>query len=172
MSKRSEDTKQKIVEKIAETGLNKPGFTAGGISERTFYTWRSEDPQFSQAVADAHKRYRESLNEESRSQLKRRLHEYLFEGVTESYTKTEHYWDANGALTGSKTSEMIANKPTPSWVFDKLMPKEAVSEVNALATLIESEMLPESVIEVAYEGLEALKNNVKGELKGENHEKR
>jgi hypothetical protein len=52
------------------------------------------------------------------------------------------------------------------------MPKEAVSEVDALATLIESEMLPESVIEVAYEGLEALKNNVKGELTGENHEKR
>jgi hypothetical protein len=172
MSKRSEDTKQKIVEKIAETGLNKPGFTAGGISERTFYTWRSEDPQFSQAVADAHKRYRDSLNEQNKSQLKRRLHEYLFEGVTERYRKTEHYWDADGALTGSKTTEMIVNKPTPNWVFDKLTPKEAVSEVDALATLIESEMLPQSVIEVAYKGVEALKNNVKDELTGENHEKR
>ena len=49
---------------------------------------------------------------------------------------------------------------------------EGVTEVNALATLIESEMLPESVIEVAYKGLEALKNNVRGELTGENHQKR
>ena len=171
MSKRSEELKTLIIQAIEETGLNKEAIkvaseVSNGFTQRSFYRWKAEDVTFSQEVAKAHKTYRNRLAEQTRTKARKSIAEIVEYGWQERWDKKEEYRDAEGNLTGSKSSSVVVTKPLPAWVADKILGSSNVSEIQALQVLAEAQMLPYKAVESASEHLESMKNDITKQITG------
>lgn len=124
---------QQIVDIVAQTGSDKAGYEATGISKDTFYRWLKDPdkPGFADRIVSAKREYRrvcpdelirkanqrlsDALDAERRSvrstTLKRTIHHYSADGTLRWYQEVEENAEHNEQL------------PVPPWAIDRVIPK-------------------------------------------------
>lgn len=122
-SKYSPETVEVILSAIAETGLDKAGFTAAGITRDTFYRWLSDFSDFSDLVQKAHDQFRATRPTLLRTQAVQRLAEYVRGEAVEVYTKTTSTKDPKGKLISTTRSVTEIRRGCPQWAIDRVLGK-------------------------------------------------
>lgn len=140
-SKYTPEIVQKIIDAIAATGKDEPGWLAGEISETTFYAWQEKYPEFSELVVKAKDEYRDTCPETLVRQAKKAFADYLFGRMTRV-----HYTKETGvnARTGEPyEKEIVQHIPVgvPRWAIERVLGKP-LDVLEAVKTLAEAGILP------------------------------
>jgi len=149
-SRYSQQIQEIICEAIATEGGDEVGWLAGGISERTFYTWMNRHPQFLQAVVRARENFRRRCPKYQKGLALERLTEALEGGqkikwTTKKTRRLDHFIpgkDEQPAKLGwydeeTVTEEHTEYRPTPKWAIERVIPRPIEEDVNAAIAFLE-----------------------------------
>ncbi len=169
----TEELQTIICDAIAAEGTDQAGFTAGGIGEKTFYTWLNKNEQFRQAVARARTTFSETCPPKMKVLAKQRMMELLEQGQVIKWERTRALTqEGDVRIRVTETTVNIERRPTPAWVLNKILPNpiadinQAIAMVTAAGYLVIDPTIPPER-EQASQGLtDEAANTIKSKLLG------
>jgi hypothetical protein len=156
-SKYTPELVDQIVTAIAVHGVDSAGFE-GRIGKDTFYQWLKHKPDFSDAVSQAKKEYRNSLPETKYRQANKAFSQYLFGEMERVIVTTEK---GHTEKSGAYECETIKRVPVgvPKWAIDRVLGTQ-MSEIQALSVLVGAGWLPVGILSIAVGELDRVKNTL------------
>ncbi len=150
---------EKILEALRHSGSDRQAFEAVGISRDTFYHWVRRYPDFSDALAQAKKAFRERCPEQLREKAMDALLDHLYGRVVETWTTCETVQDGEKII--HRETIKTVKRGVPQWVIERILGKP-LDELEAVKCLIESGWLPYSILKETTESLDEVRDHIRG----------
>jgi len=105
----------RIFRAIAQTGKDKEGYEAGGITPETFYRWIKDKPEFSERVTHAKDLFRQNAYQDDPERFNRAVKalDRMIEGNNEVWQKTKVVEEAGKAVKTETTQHVVKRNPNP-----------------------------------------------------------
>lgn len=155
-TKYSEEIAKIICDAIATQGGDESGWTAGAISQSTFYQWIKNYSEFSESVERARAEFRKNAPITQKRAASQRLTDVLENGqiikwkkVIGARTVTRYRGSAKNKdilftdIFSGYTEYNVEYRPTPQWAIERVIPKPVKSfeDLNVAAAEIGCEVV-------------------------------
>lgn len=144
-SKYTPETVQKILDAIAQTGSDRVGYEAGGISKDTFYQWVARYPDFSDGISQAKSEYRDTCPEVLVRQAHKAFADYLFGRVEITTTSLKRGVNEKGSYSEEVTKRIRLSPPR--WAVERVLGKP-IDLLEAVKILVDANVLPTWLVQV------------------------
>ena len=153
--KYTSDVIEAIVDAVSQTGSNRAGWEAGGISKQTFYQWVKSKPDFHDRIARARAIYRENVSDAHRQQALKAFEDYLFGRAVQTTTIEEEGQDEEGRKW-KKTITRTVNYGVPKWAIERVLGTPG-DVLDALRMLAKAGFIPHRLCDLASGEMEAVR---------------
>lgn len=149
---------QQICDRIALEGTDESGFR-GLIGKETYYVWLRTRQDFSDAVKEAKAEYRRNRPEADRRQARKAFVSYLYGDMQKIISRREE-GEIDGKPYWKETTTRVP-VGTPKWAIERVLGKDAASEIEALVTLVEAGWIQREVLNLAIGELDRVKETLR-----------
>jgi hypothetical protein len=153
-----------ILNAIRDTGGDRPGWEAGGISKDTFYEWINRYPDFSDQVKRAKLDYRNTCPDVLVRQAKQALSDYLF-GRMERVQVTEEERVSEEGLTSYKKVTRRVTMGVPRWAIERVLGKPA-DLIEALKVLADCNVIPQWLVQRSVDEIGSARKGITEAIAG------
>lgn len=144
-SKYNPEIVQKILDVIAQTGSDRAGYEAGGISKDTFYQWINRHADFADRIKQVKSQFRETCPEVLINQAQRAFADYLFGRVEISTTTFKRGTNEKGSYSEEVTKRIRLSPPR--WAIERVLGRP-IDLLEAVKVLVDANVLPRWLIQV------------------------
>lgn len=163
-SKYSPELVKTICDAIAQTGSDRAGYEAGGISAETFYQWLKKNPEFSEGISRAKTEYQDICPGSLVRQANKAFADVLYGRVEVSVATLKRKQNKDGT---TESTEMVRKfRPSvPRWAIERVLGKP-LDVLEAIKTLAQAGILPHNLVQVAADEVRAARDRIGASFSG------
>lgn len=162
--KYSPDLAKTILDAIAQTGSDRAGYEAAGISESTFYAWKKQLPEFSEEISKAKAEYSDICPGALVRQANKALADYLYGRIEVSIATIKRKRNADGTTESTETIRKV--RPSiPRWAIERVLGKP-LDILEAIKTLAQAGIIPHHLVQVAADEVRSARDRIGASFSG------
>lgn len=163
-SKYTPELTKTIFDTIAQTGSDRAGYEAAGISAETFYQWVKKYPEFSEGISSAKAEYQDICPTALVRQANKAFADYLYGRVEVSVATIKRKHNADGSTESTETIRKV-RPSVPRWAIERVLGKP-LDILEAAKTFAAAGIIPHYLVQVTADEIRAAREGIAEAFRG------